>query len=119
MGIIGYGAVGSQVSVLAEGIGMDVAYYDPDPQIPPHGRANRLETIEELLEIADVITLHVPGGDRTTGMINSQTIALMKPGSYLINTSRGEVVDYEAVAEAIESGQDVYKRQLQLLGNLI
>jgi D-3-phosphoglycerate dehydrogenase len=105
MGIIGYGAVGSQVSVLAEGIGMDVAYYDPDPQIPPHGRANRLETIEELLEIADVITLHVPGGDRTTGMINSQTIALMKPGSYLINTSRGEVVDYEAVAEAIESGQ--------------
>lgn len=105
MGIIGYGAVGGQVSVLAEAIGMDVLYYDPAPQIPPHGRAKRSETMEALLATADVVTLHVPGGNRTKGMINSQTIDLMKRGSYLINTSRGEIVDYEAVAEAIDSGK--------------
>lgn len=105
IGIVGYGAIGSQVSVLAESIGMDVVYYDPAPQIPPHGRAQRLETMDELLGTADVVTLHVPGGERTRGMINATTIALMKKGSYLINTSRGEVVDYNAVAEAVESGQ--------------
>lgn len=105
MGIIGYGAVGGQVSVMAEGLGMDVMYYDPAPKIPAYGQAKRVETMEELLATADVVTLHVPGGDSTNGMINRETIALMKPGSYLINTSRGEIVDYEAVAEAIDSGQ--------------
>jgi D-3-phosphoglycerate dehydrogenase / 2-oxoglutarate reductase len=105
MGIIGYGAIGGQVSVLAESIGMDVIYYDPAPKIPAHGRAKRLEIMEDVMAKADVITLHVPGGPRTRGMINRETIAAMRPGSYLINTSRGEVVDYEAVAEAIESGQ--------------
>jgi len=105
IGIVGYGVVGSQVSVLAEAIGMDVVYYDPSPQIPPLGRAKRTETLEELLSIADVVTLHVPGGERTEGMIDDEAISLMKPGAYLINTARGEVVDYEAVARALESGQ--------------
>lgn len=105
IGIIGYGAIGSQVSVLAEGVGMDVVYYDPSPKMPPHGRARLLESMEEVLETADVVTLHVPGGSATNKMINTETLSLMKRGSYLINSSRGGVVDYQAVAEAIESGQ--------------
>lgn len=105
IGIIGYGAIGSQVSVLAEAIGMDVTYYDPAPQIPPHGRAKRVVTMEELVATADVVTIHVPGGERTRGLISREVIATMKKGSYIINTSRGEVVDYEAIGEAIESGQ--------------
>ncbi len=105
IGIVGYGAIGSQVSVLAEAVGMNVIYFDPNPQFPPYGTAERVDTLEELLGKADVTTLHVPGGRGTQGLINPQTIATMKPGSYLINTSRGEVVDYDAVIEALESGQ--------------
>lgn len=105
LGIIGYGAIGGQVSVMAESIGMDVVYYDPAPQIPPQGRAKRLDKMEEVLESSHVVTLHVPGGERTSGMINKDTISIMQKGSYIINTSRGEVVDYDAVANAIESGQ--------------
>lgn len=105
LGIIGYGAIGSQVSGLAETIGMDVVYYDPAPQIPPQGRAKRLDTLDAVLSTADVVTLHVPGGARNGHMIDADKIALMKQGSYLINAARGELIDYEAVAEAINSGQ--------------
>lgn len=117
MGIVGYGAIGGQVSNLAESVGMDVVYFDPAPQIPPQGRAKRIEDFDAFLGTADVITLHVPGGARTRNMINAKTIAQMKPGSYIINAARGEVVDYEAVAEALESGQlggvavDVYANE--------
>jgi D-3-phosphoglycerate dehydrogenase len=85
--------------------GMDVIYYDPAPKMPPHGRAKLVSSMEEVLADSDIVTLHVPGIPTTQKMINEQTLALMKPGSYLINTARGEVVDYEAVAEAIESGR--------------
>lgn len=105
MGIIGYGAIGSQVSVLAEAVGMNVIYFDPNPQYPPYGRARRIATMEELLAEADVTTLHVPGGENNKNLINESILASMKPGSYLINTSRGEVMDYMAVSEALRSGQ--------------
>jgi D-3-phosphoglycerate dehydrogenase len=104
IGIIGYGAIGGQVSVLAEGLGMSVVYFDPAPQNPPQGRAKRLGSLEAVLETADVVTLHVPGGDQNRHMINEQTISLMKPGSYLINAARGELVDYKAAAAALASG---------------
>lgn len=117
IGIIGYGAIGSQVSVLAESIGMDVIYFDPDPKFPPHGRAKRVSTMEKVLERSDIVTLHVPGGDKMKGLINAGNIKLMKPGSYLINASRGEVVDYQAAANAVDSGHlngiavDVYENE--------
>ena len=105
LGIIGYGAVGSQVSVLAEGHGMSVLYYDPYPKFPPYGNARQVYSLPELLNQSDIITLHVPGGKATRNLINETTLKLMKRGSYLINTARGEVVDYDAVAVALEDGQ--------------
>ena len=105
MGIIGYGNIGAQVSVLAESMGMDVVYYDPMTKFPSFGRAEKLSTMEDVLSAADVITLHVPETPKTKNMINAKTIAMMKPGSYIINAARGGIVDYEAVIEALDSGQ--------------
>jgi D-3-phosphoglycerate dehydrogenase / 2-oxoglutarate reductase len=113
IGIIGYGNIGAQVSVLAEAAGMDVVYYDSAPQSPPHGRATLMPSMEDVLEKADVVTLHVPSGIR----IDAKAISRMKPGSYLINAARGDIVDYEAVAEALSNGQlagvavDVYEQE--------
>lgn len=104
IGIVGYGAVGSQVSVLAEAIGMSVKYFDPDPKFPPYGKAERVGSLDELLAESDVVTLHVPGIPATKNMIDANTLKLMKQGSYLINTARGDVVDYDAVGEALDSG---------------
>ncbi|MFI5270597.1 MAG: phosphoglycerate dehydrogenase [Candidatus Saccharimonadales bacterium] len=103
MGIIGYGTIGSQVSDMAEGLGMDVVYFDPASKFPSLGRARQLGTMEEVLETADVVTIHVPGGASTKNMIDADALENMRPGSYLINTSRGDVVDNEALAEALES----------------
>ena len=123
LGIVGYGAIGGQVSVLAENVGMDVIYFDPNPQIPPHGRAKRLDTFEEVLAEADIVTLHIPGGKRNRHLINADSLATMKKGSYLINASRGEVVDYDAVGVALEDGQlsgiaaDVFEDEPSKLGD--
>ena len=103
LGIIGYGSIGSQVSVLAENMGMTVKYYDPDPKFPSFGKAERVASLDDLLGQSDVVSLHVPGTPKTKNMINAQTLAAMKPGSYLINTSRGDVVDYEALRAFRES----------------
>jgi D-3-phosphoglycerate dehydrogenase / 2-oxoglutarate reductase len=102
LGIIGYGHIGSQVSVLAESMGMKVAYYDIVPKLPL-GNAIPVKSLAELLKVADVVTLHVPGGKGTENIISKARLKQMKKGSYLINYSRGSVVEIEALSEAIES----------------
>ena len=100
LGIIGYGHIGSQVSILAEAMGMRVIYYDIIPKLPL-GNATQMKTMEELLAQSDVVTLHVPEDQTTRNMFHGEKIKLMKPGSYLINASRGSVVEIEALAAAI------------------
>jgi D-3-phosphoglycerate dehydrogenase len=102
LGIVGYGSIGSQVSILGEALGMRVRYYDPMPRVPRYGRAKRVESLEELLRVSDVVTLHVPSTPETKYMINDESLRHLKQGSYLINTARGDVVDYPAVVRALQ-----------------
>lgn len=104
LGIIGYGAIGSQVAVLAENDGMSVLYYDPDPKFPPYGNSQRVNDMDALLTSSDIVTVHVPGGRSTKNLVGETAILSMRPGSYLINTSRGDVVDYDAVKTALRDG---------------
>lgn len=104
LGIIGYGNIGSQVSVLAEALGMDVVFYDVESKLPL-GNAQNARTLKELLAKSHIVTLHVPSDKTTRSIINAQTIAQMRKGSILINHSRGDVVDIPALAEALEKGQ--------------
>jgi len=103
LGIVGYGHIGSQVSVLAEALGMSVVYYDIETRLAL-GNARPLPTLDALLETADIVTLHVPETPQTAGMIGAAQLARMKPGGRLINASRGTVVDIAALAEALRSG---------------
>ena len=103
LGIIGYGNIGSQLSVLASGLGMHVFYYDIEPKLA-HGNARRVESLDELLEISDAVTIHVPSTARTRGMIDARAIARMKAGAVFINQARGDLVDIDALAAALESG---------------
>ena len=103
LGIIGYGHIGSQVSVLAEAMGMNVIYYDVIPKLPM-GNANAVETLDELLAQSDVVSLHVPGTPETAWMIGKAELAKMKKGAGLINLSRGNVVVIEELKAALESG---------------
>ena len=100
LGIIGYGHVGSQVSVLAENMGMRVIYYDVLP-VMAIGNSRKCDTMEELLQEADFVTLHVPLSEETNNLIDEKEIKLMKPRSYLLNLSRGNVVNVEAVKKFI------------------
>ncbi len=104
IGIVGYGHIGSQVSILAESLGMNVFYYDIEKKLNL-GKATICSSLEELLRISDVVTLHVPETELTLKMISSEQLALMKNGSLLINASRGSVVDYDAVAKALKEGK--------------
>lgn len=104
LGIVGYGRIGSQVSVLAELLGMKVVFYDPIKCLPL-GNARQVDTLEELLNMSDAVTLHVPATGSTTKMINAQTIAQMKDGALLVNNARGSVLDIDAVAEAVQCGK--------------
>lgn len=104
LGIIGYGHIGSQVSILAEAMGMDVYYYDIEKKLSL-GKATSCSTLSDLLKISDVITLHVPETELTRNMISFAELELMKKGSILINLSRGTVVDYIAVANALRKSQ--------------
>ena len=104
IGIIGYGHIGSQVSVLAENMGLNVFYYDVEPKLPM-GNATRVDSMDELLRISDILTLHVPATPRTRMMIGASELSKMKNGSVLLNLSRGSVVDIPALRDAIESGQ--------------
>ena len=103
LGIVGYGSIGAQLSVLAEGLGMRVVFHDTAAKLAI-GNAVPLETLRDVLAQADVVTLHVPETPDTTGLIGAGEIAAMKPGAVLINASRGTVVDLEALAEALRSG---------------
>jgi D-3-phosphoglycerate dehydrogenase len=104
LGVIGYGHIGSQVSILAESLGMEVLYFDIEKKLTL-GNAKPVASLSELLKNADTVTIHVPSTELTRGMISSAEIAAMKKGSCLINASRGDVVDYNAVAEGLRSGQ--------------
>ncbi|EKB50920.1 phosphoglycerate dehydrogenase [Cecembia lonarensis] len=103
LGIIGYGNIGAQLSVLAENMGMDVYYYDVIEKLAL-GNATKLESLEELLLTCDVISLHVDGRKENKNLIDATKIVLMKKGSYLLNLSRGHVVDIKALKDALDSG---------------
>ncbi|MEQ1614522.1 MAG: phosphoglycerate dehydrogenase [Hyphomicrobiaceae bacterium] len=103
LGIVGYGNIGSQLSNIAEALGMRVIYYDHTDKLR-HGNVEPTTTLAELLARADVVSLHVPETPATQGMIGASQFAAMKGGAYLINNSRGTVVDLDALAAAITSG---------------
>lgn len=102
LGIIGYGSIGSQLSVMAESLGMEVCFYDVITKLPL-GNATQVSDLNTLLGMCDVVTLHVPETPTTQMMFDAEQVAAMKPGSILINASRGTVVNIEALASAIES----------------
>ena len=104
LGIIGYGNIGTQFSVLAEGLGMDVYFYDVVSKLSI-GNATQVGTLQELLNISDVVSLHVPETPATKYMFKAEQFAQMKPGSILMNASRGTVVDIDACADALKSGK--------------
>jgi len=103
LGIVGYGHIGTQVGVLAEAVGLQVLFHDIVPKLPI-GNNRRAESLEDLLARADFITLHVPETPLTRGLIGERELARMKPGAYLLNLSRGSVVDVGALAGALGSG---------------
>lgn len=103
LGIVGYGHIGSQVSILAEALGMNVYYFDIEKKLSL-GKAAPCATLNDLFKVADVVTLHVPETEHTRKMISAEQLALMKKGALLINAARGTVVDYPAVAAALKSG---------------
>lgn len=102
LGILGYGHIGSQVSILAESLGMNVFYYDIEKKLSL-GNSRPVSSLKELLEISDTLTIHVPSTELTKNMISRDEIALMKKGVCVINASRGDVVDYKAVADSLRS----------------
>ena len=104
LGIIGYGNIGSQVSVLAEALGMKVIFYDVETKLPL-GNAVACRTMKELLAKADVVTLHVPETAQTKNMLNKTTLKYCKKGAILINYARGEVVDLDALRKCMLDGQ--------------
>jgi D-3-phosphoglycerate dehydrogenase len=103
LGIVGYGHIGSQVGVLAEALGLRVLYYDTGAKLPM-GNNTPVGSLDELLERAEFVTLHVPATAHTHRMITTAHLARMRPGAYLLNASRGSVVDLEALAEALRRG---------------
>ena len=104
MGIIGYGNIGAQVSVLAEGLGMKVIFYDIETKLPM-GNASDRKSLKDLMSEADVITLHVPETPQTKNLINKNNLKYCKKGAIIINYARGEVMDLDALRKAIEAGQ--------------
>ena len=135
LGIIGYGNIGSQVSVMAEAMGLNVIYYDVITKLP-HGNAKQIRDLAELLEQSDIITLHVPSDATTRDMINDKTLKHLKKGAIFLNYSRGDVVDLDALKDHLENGAisgaavdvfpiepekngDVFESVLQNLPNVI
>lgn len=122
LGIIGYGNIGSQVSVLAEGLGMKVIFYDVETKLPL-GNAEDAKSLKELLNRADVVTLHVPETSHTKNLINKNNLKHFKKGAILINYARGEVVDLEALRKGVLDGSiggaavDVYPREPEKNGD--
>ncbi|MDB5584680.1 MAG: D-3-phosphoglycerate dehydrogenase [Bradyrhizobium sp.] len=104
LGIVGYGNIGSQLSYLAEAMGMRVVFYDHTDKLR-HGNTEPTATLHELLSQSDVVSMHVPETAATQGMIGRAEIAAMKQGAYFINNSRGMVVDLDALADALREGR--------------
>jgi D-3-phosphoglycerate dehydrogenase len=104
LGIIGYGNIGSQVSVLAEGLGMKVIFYDIETKLPL-GNASAREKLEDVLTEADIVSLHVPETRLTKNMISKNTLKYFKKEAILINYARGEVVDLNALSKALKDGE--------------
>jgi D-3-phosphoglycerate dehydrogenase len=101
LGIVGYGHIGSQVSVLAESLGMNVIYYDIEQKLAL-GNAQPFGSLDELLSKSDIVTIHVPGSSSTKNLMNEARIGKMKKGSVLINYSRGDVLNINAAKKAVE-----------------
>lgn len=116
LGIVGYGNIGTQLSVLAENLGMSVYFYDTADKLAL-GNARRCATLEELLEVADVVTLHVDGRPGNSGFFGEEQFARMKPQSLFLNLSRGFVIDHAALRRHLERGHlagaavDVFPRE--------
>ena len=104
LGIVGYGHIGTQIGLLAEGLGMRVIYHDVEPKLAL-GNAAPVDALKALLQRADVVTLHVPDTAETRHLIGSAELGQMKRTAHLINASRGNVVDIEALAAALDSGR--------------
>ena len=104
LGIVGYGNIGMQLGVIAEGLGMQVQFYDVTNKLPL-GNARQIPSLNQLLADSDVVSLHVPQSDSTHNMIGEQQLAQMKQGGILINASRGTVVDIDALAAALDNGR--------------
>jgi D-3-phosphoglycerate dehydrogenase len=101
LGIIGYGHIGTQLGILAESLGMNVFFYDIESKLPL-GNATQVQHLSDLLNMSDVVSLHVPENASTKNMMGAEELALMKPGSLLINAARGTVVDIPALADALK-----------------
>lgn len=128
LGILGMGRIGAAVARRGHfGFGMPVVFYDPADVEPAHGvpGARRVGSIEEVLAVADFVSLHMPGGAQNTHLIDAAALALMKPTAFLINSARGDVVDEKALIEALRSGTiagaalDVYEHEPQVPQELI
>ncbi|UXN35225.1 phosphoglycerate dehydrogenase [Avibacterium paragallinarum] len=104
LGIVGYGHIGSQLSIIAESLGMNVYFYDVETKLPL-GNAQQVGSLKELLASCDVISLHVPENASTKNLMNAERIAQLKEGSILINAARGTVVDIDALAQALKAGK--------------
>ncbi|NJC85638.1 phosphoglycerate dehydrogenase [Planosporangium mesophilum] len=103
LGIVGYGNIGTQLSVLAENLGMRVVFYDTADKLAL-GNAHRCATLDELLEVSDVVTLHVDGRPGNSGFFGEEQFGRMRPGSLFLNLSRGFVIDHEALRRHLDSG---------------
>ncbi len=128
LGILGMGRIGVAVARRGHfGFGMPVVFYDPVDFEPDHGirDARRVGTIEEVLEVADFVSLHMPGGSDNTHLIDAAALARMKPSAFLVNSARGDVIDQEALIEALRSGTiagaglDVYEAEPDVPAKLI
>ncbi|OCG32543.1 D-3-phosphoglycerate dehydrogenase [Gilliamella sp. Fer2-1] len=102
LGIIGYGHIGSQLSILAESLGMNVYFYDIETKLPL-GNAKQVSSMKELLAISDIVSMHVPENSTTIKMISDSEIDAMKQGAILINASRGKVIDLDALTHALQT----------------
>jgi D-3-phosphoglycerate dehydrogenase len=135
LGIIGYGNIGSQVSIMAEALGMHVIYFDIATKLP-HGNAKQVSTIKELVSQSNIITLHVPSDSSTRNLISADLLKSFRKGAILLNYARGDVVDIKALTKAITSGRiagaavdtfphepekqgDAFSSELQNLPNVI
>ena len=122
LGIVGYGNIGSQVSTMAEAMGMHVVYYDIATKLPL-GNARQVRDLAELFKQSDIVTLHVPSDTTTRRMINVDTLKSFKKGGILINHSRGDVVDLDALRNAIKTGKisgaafDVFPKEPEKTGD--